>query len=82
MTEDTDGDADQETFHHRQEVGHEIQAACDRVLAAGLGTDRDAILAHLRDELTRAGHWPQPAPWVEAVVEETQLGHHYRVIAT
>jgi hypothetical protein len=76
----TDEDADQEAFDDRTEIGHEIQAACDRVLAAGLGTDRVLIRARLQEELTRAGHWPQPEPWVVAVVEETQLGHHYRVI--
>ena len=75
-----DEDADQGAFDDRQTVGHAIQAACDAVLAAGLGTDRYAIRARLQEELTRAGHWPQPEPWLEAVVEETQLGHHYRVI--
>ncbi len=76
----TDEDADQEAFDERTTIGHEIQAACDRVLAEGLGTDRVAIRARLQEELTRAGHWPQPEPWMEAVVEETQLGHHYQVI--
>ncbi|MEP6630139.1 MAG: hypothetical protein ABJA89_06685 [Lapillicoccus sp.] len=77
---ETDEDADQGAFDGRETAGHEMQAACDAVLAAGLGTDRDAIRARLQEELTRAGHWPQPEPWLEAVVEETQLGHHYRVI--
>ena len=77
---DMDEDADQAAFDGRETAGHEIQAACDTVLAARLGTDRDAIRARLQEELTRAGHWPQPEPWLEAVVEETQLGHHYRVI--
>jgi hypothetical protein len=76
----TDEDADQGAFDKRTHVGHEIQAVCDRVLAENLGTDRDVIRARLEEELTRAGHWPQPEQWLEAVIEETQIGHHYRVI--
>jgi hypothetical protein len=81
METDFEGqDADQSAFDDRTSIGQEIQAVCDRVLAEGLGTDRVLIRARLEEELTRAGHWPQPEPWVQAVVVETQLGHHYRVI--
>ena len=79
MTDDPDADADWEAYEHHRDVSHEIQDACDTVLAADLGEDRDAITERLRIELTSRGHWPQPAPWVEAVVEEIQMGHHYRV---
>lgn len=82
MTDDPDADADRETFEHHRDAMHEIQEACDTVLAAGLGTDRAAITERLRVELTARGHWPQPELWVEAVVEETQIGHHYRVSGT
>jgi hypothetical protein len=75
-----DEDADQGAFDERTRIGHEIQAVCDGVLAEGLGTDRVLIRARLEEELMRAGHWPQPEQWLEAVVEETQVGHHYRVI--
>lgn len=76
---DDDADADQETYQHHRTVDHDMQAACDAVLAADLGTDRGAIEERLRHELQARGHWPQPEPWVEAVVEEIQMGHHYRV---
>ena len=53
----------------------------ERILAAPkLFAKSQAQAETLEEELTRAGHWPQPEPWVVAVVEETQLGHHYRVI--
>ena len=78
----SDEDTDQGAVDARQDVGHEIQAACDAVLAADLGTDRDVLMARLQEELTRRGHWPQPPAWLDSVVAETQLGHHYRVIAT
>ena len=80
--QDTDHDTDQGSVDARQDAGHEIQAACDAVLAADLGTDRDVLMARLQEELTRRGHWPQPPAWLDSVVAETQLGHHYRVIAT
>jgi hypothetical protein len=82
MTDDPDADADRESFEHHRDVSHEIQDACDTVLAAGLGTDHAAITERLRVELASRGHWPQPAHWVEAVVEEIQMGHHYRVAGT
>jgi hypothetical protein len=82
VTDDPDADADRESFEHHRDVSHEIQEACDTVLAADLGTDRGAIEERLRLELTSRGHWPQPFPWVEAVVEEIQMGHHYRVSGT
>jgi hypothetical protein len=82
VTDDPDADADRESFEHHRDVSHEIQEACDTVLAADLGTDRGAIEERLRLELTSRGHWPQPSHWVEAVVEEIQMGHHYRVSGT
>lgn len=82
MTDDPDADADRESYEHHRDLSHEIQDACDTVLGAGLGTDRDAITERLRVELAARGHWPQPAHWVEAVVEEIQMGHHYRVAGT
>ena len=82
-TGDTDHtDTNQGDVDARQDAGHEIQAACDAVLEADLGTDHDILLTRLQEELTRRGHWPQPAAWLDSVVAETQLGHHYRVIAT
>ena len=82
MTDDPNADADRETYEHHREVSHEIQEACDTVLAADLGEDRTAITERLRVELASRGHWPQPAAWIEAVVEEIQVGHHYRVSGT
>lgn len=76
---DDDADADRETYDQHRTASHEMQEACDVVLAAGLGTDREAIEERLRHELQARGHWPQPEPWLEAVVEEIQMGHHYRV---
>jgi len=78
----SDEDSEQGAVDARQDVGHDIQAACDAVLAADLGTDHDVILARLQEELTRRGHWPQPPAWLDSVVAETQVRHHYRVIAT
>ncbi|MDQ6897754.1 MAG: hypothetical protein M3171_14335 [Actinomycetota bacterium] len=78
----SDEDTNQPAVDSRLKTGEEIQAACDAVLAAGLSTDRDVLLARLQEELTRRGHWPQPPAWLDSVVAETQLGHHYRVIAT
>jgi len=82
VTDDPDADADRGAFEHHHEVARQIQEACDTVLAAGLGTDRAAITERLRVELTARGHWPQPERWVDAVVEEIQIGHHYRVSST
>jgi hypothetical protein len=73
-------ESDDEIYDHHRQVGHELQAACDAVLAADLGQDKDAIWARLRDELAARGHWPQPRMWVEAVVEEIQTGRHYKVV--
>jgi hypothetical protein len=73
-------DSDEQVYDHHREVGHELQAACDAVLAADLGEDKNAIRARLRDELAARGHWPQPSPWVEAVVEEIQTGRQYKVV--
>ncbi len=80
-TPETDAavDTDEERFERHRAVGHELQAIIDSVASNHLGDHRDVILRNLRRALETAGHWPQPQPWLEAVAEEMQIGHHYRV---
>jgi hypothetical protein len=79
MQPDNEYETDEERMEHHQAVNHELQAVIDAVASEHLGESKSAVMAALQQQFTTAGHWPQPKRWVEAIAEEIESGHTYRV---
>ncbi len=80
-TPESDAAVDTETERaeaHRHEE-QDVQSIISRVAADHSGGSKAVILANLQRELVAHGHWPQPQPWLNAVADEMESGHHYQV---
>jgi hypothetical protein len=72
-------ETDEERMDHHVAVKHELQAVIDAVAKSHLGDNKRSIMVALEREFAAAGHWPQPKRFVEAIAEEMESGHTYRV---